>query len=151
MRNQICQINKWCIFRNKNKMIELEQFRELITQNDNFLTNIITRKVVNLRKIKFYWMKCRFEFEAMMKNLNCFHVFFICNTIDMQWYDFYKHMFNFERFQQDINTKWKKLIHRFLQKIFYIATKYLNRRFQFFFKHVLKKKFVVVNYWYRFK
>ncbi len=114
-----------------------------MTQNNNRLTNIITRKIVNLRKIKFYWMKCRFEFVIMMKNLNCFHVFFICKAIDMQRHDFYKHMFNFKLFQQDINTQRERLTHRFLQKNSQLATKYLNRRFQFFFNHVLKKKFVI--------
>jgi hypothetical protein len=151
MRNQVCQINKWCISRSKNKMIELEEFRELIAQDNSRLANIIARKVVNLRKIKSYWMKCRFELEAMMKNLNCFHVFFICNAIDMQWHDLYKHMFDFELFQKNTNTKRERLSHRLLQKNFHIATKYLDRHFQLFFKHVLKKKFVVVNYWYRFK
>jgi hypothetical protein len=77
-------------------------------------------------------MKCRFELEIMMKDLNCFHVFFICNAIDMQWHDFYKHMSDFELFQQDTNTKRKKLIHLFLQKNSYIATKYFDQRFQFF-------------------
>jgi hypothetical protein len=151
MPNQVCQINKWCISRNKNKMIELKELWKLIAQNDNRLTNIITRKVVNLREIKSYWMKCRFELETMMKNLNLFDVFFICNAIDMQWHDFYKHMFDFELFQKDTNTKQEKWCHRFLQKDFYISTKYLDRRFQLLFKHVLKKKFVVINYWYRFK
>jgi hypothetical protein len=132
-------------------MIELEELRELITQDDNRLANIITRRIVNLREIRFYWMKCRFELEIMMKNLNYSHVFFICNAIDMQWHDLYKHMSDFELFQQDTNTKREKLIHRFLQKNFHIATKYLDRRFQLFFKHFLKKKFVVINYWYRFE
>jgi hypothetical protein len=151
MRNQICQINKWYISRNKNKMIELKKLRQLIARNDSRLTNIIIKKVVNLREIKFYWMKYRFELETMMKNLNCFHVFFICNAIDMQWHDFYKHMSDFALSQQDTNTKRKKLTHRLLQKNSHITTKYLDRRFQLFFKHVLKKKFVVVNYWYRFE
>jgi hypothetical protein len=151
MRNQICQINKWRISRNKNKMIKLEELRKLIAQDDNRLANIITKRVVNLREIRFYWMKCRFELEAMMKNLNCSHVFFICNAIDMQWHDLYKHMSDFELFQKNTNTKRERLFHRFLQKNSHIATKYLDRRFQLFFKHVLKKKFVVVNYWYRFE
>jgi hypothetical protein len=151
MRNQICQINKWCIFRSKNKLIEFEELRELIAQNNNRLANIITKRIVNLREIRSYWMKCRFEFETMMKNLNCSHVFFICNAIDMQWHDFYKHMFDFELFQKNTNTKRERLSHRFLQKNSHIATKYFDRHFQLFFKHVLKKKFVVVNYWYRFK
>jgi hypothetical protein len=35
-------------------MIELEKLRELIAQNDSCLTNIITKKIVNLQEIKFY-------------------------------------------------------------------------------------------------
>jgi hypothetical protein len=133
MQNQIYLINKWCIFRSKNKMIELEKLRELIAQNDNRLIDIITKKVVNLKKIKFNWMKCRFKLETMMKKFKCFYVFLTYNVVDMQWHDLYKHMLDFELFQKDIDTKREKLTHRLLQKNSHVVAKYLNRRFQFFF------------------
>ncbi len=86
-----------------------------------------------------------------MKNLDCSHVFLTCDVANMQWHDFYKHMFDFSTFCEAIDTKKERLTHRFLQKNSHIAVEYLDRRFQLFFKQIIKKKFSVVDYWYRFE
>jgi hypothetical protein len=86
-----------------------------------------------------------------MKNLNCSHFFLTCNAINMQWNDLYKHMSNFEIFQNSNDTEREQLTHRLLQKNFHITAEYLNRRFQVFFKLVLKQKFSIRDYWHRYE
>ena len=43
------------------------------------------------------------------------------------------------------------IVCHFLQKNSHVVTKYLNIYFQIFFNEILKKKFAIQNYWYRFK
>jgi hypothetical protein len=96
-------------------------------------------------------MRCRREFEIIMKNLKCSHFFLTCNAIDMQWNDLYQHMSNFEIFQNFNDTERERLARRLLQKNSHIIAEYLNRRFQVFFKLVLKHKFSIRDYWYQYE
>ncbi len=60
-------------------------------------------------------------------------------------------MSDFQIFQNVNDTKRERLAHRLLQKNSHIAAEYLDRRFQAFFRLVLKQKFLIVNYWYRYE
>ncbi len=123
----------------------------MIARDDYCLIDVIARKATNLRDTRSYKMKCRRELETMMKDLDCSHVFLTCSAANMQWHDFYNHMSDFSTFCEAIDTEKERLIHRLLQKNSHIAVEYLDRRFQLFFKQIIKKKFFVVDYWYSFE
>lgn len=144
-------ISRYFTNQKRDEMVDLAQLKEMIARDDNNLADSIMRRAVKIRGTRPYWMQCRRELEAMVRDLKCPHVFLTFSAADMQWDDLYRHMPEYESFKCSTDTERGRLAYRLLQENPHIAAEYLDRRFQLFLRHVLKTKFRVNDFWYRYE
>jgi hypothetical protein len=87
----------------------------------------------------------------MIRDLSCSSLFLTFSAIDMQWNDLYTHMLEYDVYLNAIEKKKHRLMFRLLQENFHVVIEYLNRRFRLFFEKILKKKFEIKDFWYRYE
>jgi hypothetical protein len=85
----------------------------------------------------------------MIRDLSCSNLFLIFNAINMQWNDLYMHMFEYNVYFNE--QKKHRLMFYLLQKNSHVVIQYLNRRSRLFFEKILRKKFEIKDFWYRYK
>ena len=134
-----------------NKMTTIKKFRTLINDSNNHLKDMIIKKTINLRNIRFYWNAINFELKIMTKNFNEQMLFFTINATNLQWRDLYKHMLNFKQINDVIEIKRNRMTWHLWKKNSHIAIEYFYRRWNLFLKTIFKNKFEMLNYWYRFE
>jgi hypothetical protein len=151
LREQAAEVSRWWINKNSNKMIDIDILREMISNKDNHLANIIARQTNCLRETRFFWNSKRQQLKIMIRDLNCSSLFLTFSATDMQWNDLYTHMLEYDVYVNAIEKKKHRLMFRLLQKNFHVVTEYLNRRFRLFFEKIMRKKFEMKDFWYRFE
>ena len=109
MRHQIDDYAKWFIKLSSNKMTTIEKFRILINDSNSYLKDMIIRKTVNFRDIRFYWNATNSELKVMIKNFNEQTLFFTISATNLQWRDLYKHMSNVKQINDVIEIKRNRL------------------------------------------
>ena len=131
----------------------LKNFEYWLSKKNNYLHDEINRKTCNLRNIRTHWRKTKKQLKIMIYNVDFSNFFFIFNAIDMQWIDLYRHFFaNWKNEYDNVNKFVRiKIVTRFLQQYFYIVVEYLIIRFRHFFNEIFKKKFKIIDHWYRYE
>ncbi len=123
----------------------------MISNKNNHLTNIIVRQTNCLRETRFFWNSKRQQLKIMIRDLNCSSLFLTFSAIDMQWNDLYTHMFEYDVYFNAIEKEKHRLMFRLLQENSHVVIEYLNRRFRLFFEKILRKKFEIKDFWYRYE
>jgi ATP-dependent DNA helicase PIF1 len=131
----------------------LEDIQQLIRDGqEGELAGRISRQGANLVGTRPFWASMCRELDAMVRNLDCPHLFFTFSAADIQWLDLHVQMPDFpgrEAFTTD------PLRHRKASQNVtdnpHITAEYLACRFKAFFDKVMKRVLPVADYWYRFE
>jgi ATP-dependent DNA helicase PIF1 len=97
-----------------------------------------------------YWLARRTELKAMIKDLHCPHLFVTFSAADVQWPDLHRHMPS----QLPLNATEQdraRIYNRDLNDNPAIAAYWFQKRWELYLKHVLKPKFKITDYWYRYE
>jgi hypothetical protein len=151
LREQAAKVNRWWINKISNKMIDINILRNMISNKNNHLVNIIARQANCLRETRSFWNSKRQKLKIMIRDLSCSSLFLTFSATDMQWNDLYIHMLEYDVYLNTIVKQKYRLMFRLLQKNSHVVIEYLNRRFRLFFEKILKKKFEIKDFWYRFE
>src|SRR6266496_1114972 len=110
----------------------------------------VSRAGANLHGTRPYWLDRRKELQAMIKQLHCPHLFLTFSAADVQWPDLHRHMPS----QAPPNATDQERVRIFNQNLNEnpgIAAYYFQKRWELYLKLVLKPKFNVVDYWFRYE
>jgi hypothetical protein len=132
-------------------MIDIDILRKMISNKKNHLTNIVVQQTNCLRETRSFWNLKRQQLKIMIRDLSCSSLFLTLSAIDMQWNDLYTHMFEYNVYFNTIEKEKHRLMFRLSQKNFHVVIEYLNRRFRLFFEKILRKKFEIKDFWYRYE
>lgn len=113
----------------------------MVLRDDSHLPKMIARKAVNIRGTRPFWQNKSRELQAIVRDTNA-DFFATASPADMQWSDLYRHMPE-RKLAKDATEEYRRRLNfRLLQENPHIAATYLYRRWDLFFKHVLKKVFI---------
>jgi len=131
-------------------LIETGDLRELLHGDLNNLALRVSRLGANLRGTRPYWLTRRRDLRAMIKQLCCPHLFATFSAADVQWPDLHRFM------PTDLppnctEQERARIYNRDLNDNPGIAAYYFHRRWELFLHHVLKPKFNIVDFWYRYE
>ena len=91
------------------------------------------------------------KLKTIIYDFTCFLLFIIFNVADLQWRDLYTYMSDWKTYMTVSESKWVKIAWRLLQKNSHIIIECLKCRVMLFIKLVIKKKFKIQNFWYRYE
>ena len=124
--------------------------RELLAGDVVPLAARVARWGQQLRGTRPYWQARRRELNGMIKDLKCPHLFATASAADIQWKDLHRFMPR----QASLNATEQERIRLFsinLNENPAIAAYWFQKRWELFFTHVLKKKFKIKDYWWRYE
>ena len=123
---------------------------KLLEEDINRLADRISRAGANLLGTRPYWLARRTELKAMIKDLHCPHLFVTFSAADVQWPDLHRHMPS--PLPPDATEQQRaRIYNRDLNDNPGIAAYYFQKRWELYLKHVLKPKFKITDYWYRYE
>jgi helitron helicase-like protein/uncharacterized protein DUF6570 len=129
-----------------------DYLRELVeTGNTEQLSSLIARAANEVPGTRPFWNNRRNQLESMVRGIDCPHLFFTFSAADMQWPDLHRHMPSFGSIQARAGPETYRTRNEDLSNNPHIAAAWLKKRFEVFFKEVIKKKFNVTDHWYRFE
>jgi ATP-dependent DNA helicase PIF1 len=124
--------------------------RELLAGDVVRLADRIARLGDNLRGTRPYWQSRRRELLAMIKMLKSPHLFVTASAADVQWNDLHIHMPNKVPSNATEHER-IKICNLNLNQNPAIAAWYFQKRWDLFFKCILKPKFKIKDWWFRFE
>lgn len=141
----------YCKRQHMDKVMTIGELRDLLEGPTRLLADRITRTAGAIQGTRPYWMRRRSELDAMIKDIGSPHIFFTFSAADIQWPDLHGHMPTPPVPPGDDERRKYQQRNRDLNSNPHIAAFYFNRRWEIFFEEVLKPKFDIVDFWYRFE
>jgi hypothetical protein len=131
----------------------VEQIREMVADAGpdqlRELAKRVSRSGVKLAGTKPFWMAHQNELTAMMYQLHSPHAFITASAADLQWPDLHQHMPQWAESQDVGEQAAYRKRREDLNDNPAIAAYYFVKRWELFVDLVLKKKFQIVDMWWR--
>ena len=155
LRKQAASTSRYyCKQNTETERLSNEELLESIRNADNsHLADSIARYSTHIRGSRPYWKNALGEIKAFTYDLGKPSVFFTVSAADLQWWDLQLHMPNASTYQDPNKTEKERarIAWQNLQDKPHIAADYLSRRWRLFFNIVIKKKFAIIDWWYRYE
>ncbi|KZT34517.1 hypothetical protein SISSUDRAFT_1065241 [Sistotremastrum suecicum HHB10207 ss-3] len=131
----------------------VEDLQELLANNDlHTLAQRVSRAGAKLKGSRPFWAaeQSRLINQIRAPDSGTPHVFFTFSAADVQWPDLHQHMPNEHPLPPEDPLSYRQRT-KSLNENPAIAAYYFSLRFELFFKEVLKPKFNIVDWWYRYE
>ena len=146
--------SNWYLHTHKeDKDLTVEDIREMIEAGDAAgLAQRVSHAGVKLAGSKPFWQSAQKDLIAQIRapDTGTPHVFFTCSSADIQWPDMHQHMPNNVSQAPENATSYCTRMND-LNDNPAIAAYYFQKRWQVFFEEVLKPKFKIKDYWWRYE
>ncbi|EEQ31187.1 ATP-dependent DNA helicase PIF1 [Microsporum canis CBS 113480] len=154
LREQTFSSANWYIKQNRDTAdLTMDKIRQELLQTENStLLRHIMRRAEPIKGTRPFWNGERYKLETIARwlGVNCLFVTF--SAADVQWEDLQRHMPRYREWREaGSDLERSRIANKNLQDNPHIASAYLEKRFNTFFKCVLKPKFKVIDHWFRYK
>lgn len=136
--------------------LTFEGILEMLRNNElRELSSLVRRSCASLEGTKEYWQTARRGLMVMIACRAAPNLFFTFSAADMQWFDLHVLLPEFATANGphdigNVQERYRKITAA-LRDNPHIAATWFVKRFELFFKHVIKKIFHVEDFWYRFE
>ncbi len=115
------------------------------------ILNQISRFAGAIKGTRPFWYRRRRECESFAYCLGVPNTFITLSPADLHWYSLYTHMPEFDRWKAAAEPARIALSTRLLRENPHIAAWHFHARSKIFREVVLKQKFNLIDYWYRYE
>src|SRR5882762_2734893 len=154
MRQTARKASNWYLHTHKeDKDLTVEDIQEMIEAGDAAgLAQRVSHADVKLAGSKPFWQSAQKDLIAQIQapDTGTPHVFFTCSSADIQWPDMHQHMPNYDPNAPENATSYRTR-KTDLNNNPAIAAYYFQKRWQVFFDEVIKLKFKIKDYWWRYE
>ncbi|KAE8738768.1 hypothetical protein FOCC_FOCC015740 [Frankliniella occidentalis] len=126
------------------KNMTVDQLKEILKENPNILKKVMFH-ARNLRGSKAYWHSRAGELHDMVNQLHMPTIFLTLSAADLHWKDLYRLLTG----KEDLSELTEFERHKLLRDNPQVVDEFFDMRVNAFLKHVLIKKYNVIDYWYR--
>ena len=136
-----------------DQKLTVQDVREMLESGEaGKLANRVSHVGEKLLGSKPFWLNAQHQLIAQIRSPDCGspHVFFTASSADIQWPDLHQHMpSHIPGAQEDATSYCRRMTD--LNNNPAIAAFYFQKRWEIFFAEVLKPKFKVKYYWWRYE
>jgi ATP-dependent DNA helicase PIF1 len=154
MRHTAKTTARWYLNTHQNdRALTVQNIKEMLESGEaRQLVNRISHSGEKLPGSKPFWLNAQHQLIAQIRSPDCGspHVFFTASSADIQWPDMHQHMPNHISGVQEDATSYRRRMED-LNNNPAIASFYFQKRWEIFFEEVLKLKFKVKDYWWRYE
>ena len=130
-----------------NPELRISDIQEKIAAGDKHMADRIMKYGENIRGSRQFWMSRRYELADMIKQVGSEGmIFFTFSLANLHWPKLHDLMPIDKVSETESNIRQKNLVNNP-----HIATWFFNKRFEIFFEEVLKPKWQLEDWWYRFE
>jgi hypothetical protein len=154
MRQQVNTRSSFFLKQNNTRDLTIEQLRrafEADTPEAKAVLNSVVRYSGSLQGTRAYWSGRRHQLESFVRALGCPALFLTFSAADLHWNSLQRHMPRYAAFCAADNRGKIAIARQNLKENPHIAAYHFHQRFESFIQHVLKPKFNIVEYWYRYE
>ncbi|CAG8802972.1 2782_t:CDS:2, partial [Cetraspora pellucida] len=130
--------------------LTVEEIHNAIANGDNYMSNRIMRYGESLRRSRQFWTARSCELSDMIKQIGSQGlVFFTFSAADLHWPELHKLIRESGGYRKENNSAEQRS-----QNIInnpHIVSWFFNKRFETFFEEVLKNRWNLEDWWYRFE
>ena len=154
MRQTAKTASNWYLNTHKDERnLTVEDIREMLETGDGEkLAQRVSHAGVKLPGSKPFWQNAQRELIAQIRSpdVQTPHVFFTCSSADIQWPDLHQHMPNNDPTEAENATSYQTRMND-LNNNPAIAAYYFQKRWEVFFAEVIKPKFKIKDFWWRYE
>lgn len=154
MRQKAKGASNWYLNTHKDERnLTVEDIREMLESGDGEkLAQRVSHAGVKLPGSKPFWQNGQRELIAQIRSpdVQTPHVFFTCSSADIQWPDLHQHMPNHDPHEAENATSYRTRMCD-LNDNPAIAAYYFQKRWEVFFEEVIKPKFKIKDFWWRYE
>ena len=139
LRHQSARSSHWMWKKSSDKDITFDELKELLDNPDLRLSEIIARRVSNLRGTRPYWIDKSKQLDAIIRSRPLPAIFCTLSTADHHWPDLFEHMpAKDDCFNAAAENQRMQIARQQVQENAHIINEYLTMRFQTFYEELFE-------------
>jgi ATP-dependent DNA helicase PIF1 len=155
MRQQAFGHSRFYVNKQHTTVLTKDELRQALEDPDRpnaqALLNQISRYAGVIKGTRPFWYRKRRECESFAYCLGVPGAFITMSPADLHWYSLYRHMPDFDRWQAAEEPARMALSRRLLRENPHIAAWHFHSRAKAFRDVILKEKFNMTDFWYRYE